>query len=330
MRAIVTGSTGFVGSHLVEDLLLQGFDVTCLLRPSSRPGWVKDLPVNFRTASLHNPDELADVLQGTDYVFHVAGLTRARSKEEYQHANTETTRRLLRTIRDTNIRLKRFVYVSSLAAAGPTRGTEPLDEAAEARPIEEYGASKLAAEHFVLHQADRVPVTVVRPPVVYGRRDRNVLVLFRTAQRFRVLPAIGSVQNRLSMVHVSDLVRGIRLAAVTPAGAGQVYFMAGGNYRMAEIAEGLGTALRVNVRPFRIPPGVARLIGEWGELVWSVTRRPQLVSRRKIQHALQPRWTCTWAKARRELGYTATVHLVDGLVRTAEWYAEQGWIRRLP
>ena len=330
MKALVTGSTGFVGSHLVEELLREGFDVTCLLRPVSKPGCMENLPVSFRRASLHSHNELVEAVRDMQYVFHVAGLTRARTADDYRKANTETTRQLLEAVVDSGTRLRRFVYVSSLAAAGPARGEEPIDESTTPHPLAHYGASKLAAEQVVLSLADRVPVTIVRPPVVYGPRDRNVLVLFRTAQRFHILPVIGSAQNVVGMVHVADLVRGIRLAAVTAAGAGRVYFLSGGNHRLDEVAADIGKALRLRVRPIRIPPPVARLIGEWGELVGRVSGRPQLISRRKIKHAIQPRWTCSSARAERELGFTANVQLAEGLTQTAQWYAEQGWIRHLP
>jgi len=312
----------------VEELLREGFDVTCLLRPVSKPGRMEDLPVTFRTASLHNHAELAEAIQGMDYVFHVAGLTRAHTADAYRKANTDTTRQLLRAALDSGTQLQRFVYVSSLAAAGPAQGEEPIDESTTPHPIEDYGASKLAAEQVVLALADRVAVTIVRPPAVYGPRDHNMLVLFRTAQRFQILPVIGSTHNVVGLIHVSDLVRGIRLAAVTPAAAGRVYFLSEGNHHLDEVAADIGKALRLRVRPIRIPPFVARLIGEWGELVWRVTGRPQLISRRKILHAIQPRWTCSSAKAGRELDFRADIQLAEGLAQTAQWYAAQGWIRR--
>lgn len=330
MKALVTGSTGFVGSHLVEELLREGFDVTCLLRPASRAGSIEHLPVTTRTASLHDPAALADAVDGMDYLFHVAGLTRARTAAEYRRANTDTTIHLLTAAQRRGASLQRFVYVSSLAAAGPTPGTTPLDEDAAPRPIGNYGASKLAAEQAVFEQADRMPVTVVRPPVVYGSRDPNTIVMFKTAQRLRIIPVIGSPTNRISMVHVSDLARGIRLAATTPAGGGRGYFISGGDHSVGDIAAGIAAALRLKVRAVPVSPFIARLIGEWGELVWSVTGRPQLISRRKIQHALQPRWTCSAARAEREMGYRPEVQLAEGLARTARWYADQGWIRPLP
>ncbi len=328
MRALVTGATGFVGSHLAERLCREGMDVVCLVRPSSSLEWLERLPAEKLAGSLDAPDALP--LGEVDYVFHVAGLTRARTAAAYMAANAEATRRLAEAAARANPGLKRFVYVSSQAAAGPTPGDAPLDEAAEPHPLPGYGASKLAAERAVLALRHRFPVTIVRPPAVYGPRDRNFVSLFRAAQRWRLFPVVGSPSKQITLVHVADLVEGIWLASRAEAAFGQTYFVGGGTCSWRDVAEALGAALGLRLRILRIPGPVARLLGELGELNWTLTGKPQIVCRRKIRDALQPRWTCSWAKAERELGYRASVGLVEGLRETAEWYAEQGLLRPLP
>jgi nucleoside-diphosphate-sugar epimerase len=185
LKALVTGATGFVGSHLVERLLGAGMEVACLMRPTSPPRRtaLDGLDVERRIAALDDPDALARAVRGVDYVFHAAGLTRARTLAEYQAVNADGTGRLLEALLAEGAALRRFVYVSSLAAAGPARSPEPPDESAEPHPADDYGASKLAGEHVVLEHANRLPVTIVRPPAVYGPRDANFLPLFRLAVR---------------------------------------------------------------------------------------------------------------------------------------------------
>ena len=328
MKALVTGATGFVGSHLAKALLREGLEVVCLARRTSRLTWLEGLAVEVRVAGLDEGSALARAVADVDYVFHAAGLTRARSAQQYLAANAEGTRGLLDAVAATSGSVRRFVYVSSQAAAGPS--AEAVDETAEPRPLPGYGASKLAAERIVRDAAGRVPVTIVRPPAVYGARDRNLLPLFRTAQRWRLAPVVGSAAKRVSFVHVADLVAGIWLAGSAEIAEGQTYFLGSGTYSYREIVSALGEALGKRLWLVRVPSLLARLIGELGELKWTLTRRPQIVSRRKMRDLLQPGWVCSWAKAERELGYRPRVGLACGMRQTAEWYAREGWLKPLP
>ena len=327
MHAIVTGATGFVGSHLVERLLAEGLDVVCLTRPTSDPVWIRDLPVEIRPVGLDEPDALASAVEGADYVFHVAGLTRARRPEDYLAVNAEATRRLVEATIRSGAAGRRFVYISSLAAAGATPGPEPLVETDEPHPLDGYGASKLAGERVVLAEAGRLPVTVVRPPAVYGPRDRNFLSLFRLARRWRFVPVLGKASNQLSFVHVTDLAEGTWRAASAPTGEGQTYYLGSGTHTMRDVADALSAALGVRLRALRIPSLLARLAGEFGELKWTLTGTSQIISRRKVRDARQPRWTCSWDKAGRELGYRPRVDLVAGMREMAEWYVDQGLLK---
>ena len=330
MKALVTGATGFVGSHLAARLVREGVETVCLVRRTSSLKWLKGLKVETRVAPLEDPEALAEAARGVELVFHVAGLTRARTVGTYMAANAEGTRRLVEAVSGACEGLKRFVYVSSLAAVGPSRTAEPLDETAEPHPTSGYGASKLAAERIIAEQGERLPWAVVRPPSVYGPRDANFVTLFRTAQRRGICPIIGGAAKKLSFVHVTDLVEGIWLAATRDEAVGSTYFIGSGTHTWGEFADALAAALGRRVRKLGVPGFVARLIGELGELRWTLTGKPQIVCRRKVKDALEPGWTCSWAKAERELGYRPAVALDQGLRETAEWYARKGWIRPLP
>ena len=326
MKALVTGATGFVGSHLVERLIGEGRQVVCLTRATSDPVWLDGLDVERRVAELDQIDALRRAVRGVDYVFHTAGLTRARSPREYLAVNAEGTHHLLQAVLAEGLSLRRFVYVSSLAAVGPAPSSKPPDEAAEPHPIDGYGASKLAGERAVLAHADRLPVTIVRPPAVYGPRDKNFLPLFRSAVRLGRVPVIGEPSKQAAFVYVTDLAEGIRLAAEASEGIGRTYFIAGGNHAMSQVVEAVCSALGMPARRLTVPSLLARLAGEIGQLRWAITGRPTIISRRKVRDMLQPRWTCSWARARRELGYRETVSLEEGMRRTVEWYIQQGWL----
>jgi nucleoside-diphosphate-sugar epimerase len=327
MKALVTGATGFVGSHLVERLLAEGVEVACLVRPTSNLAHLRKLPVETRVGSLADADSLAAAVEAADYVFHAAALTRGRTRGEYFAANVEGTRRLLEAAVRRGVAARRFVYVGSLAAVGPNRGAAPLDETAPPRPIDDYGASKLAAERLVMEQARRLPVTIVRPPSVYGPRDRNFLSVFRLARRLGRVPMLAGPRSELTVVEASDLARGLWLAGSSPAAAGRTYFLGSGTHTMPQLVGAVSAALGRPLRAIRVPPPVAVLAGEIGELWWSLTGRPQIISRRKVRDALQERWTCSWARAREELGYRPAVGLEEGFRRTAAWYVRAGWLK---
>jgi nucleoside-diphosphate-sugar epimerase len=344
MKSIVTGANGFVGSHLVERLFRHGQQVVCLVRPGCDMRWLRGLPVEICTDGLDSADGLAKVIAGAEFVFHVAGMTRGRSQGEYLAANVEPTRRLIEAAGRCAGTIGRFVYVSSMAAVGPNRGDAPVDETCEAAPIDDYGRSKLAAEQIVREAgaAGRLAVTIVRPPGVYGPRDTNFLPLFRAARRWGILPAIGGPAKQFTLVHVDDLVEGIWLAASSPVGVGQTYFIGGGTYTTGttttanqeigvpgrqNLAVAMSAAIGRPLRVLNVPRPLAVLAGEFGQLKWALTGRPQIMSRRKIRDLLQPRWTCSWEKARGELGYREQVSLADGFRATAVWYGTQGWVR---
>ncbi len=183
MKAIVTGANGFVGSHLVERLLREGLEVVCLVRPTSDRKWIEGLSAQVRAEDPGDVEALARAVAGADFVFHVAGLTRGLTDEEYLAVNAEGTRRIIEAVARSGAAIRRFVYVSSLAAVGPNPTDRPLDETSEPRPQDSYGRSKLAGERIVLEAGGRMPVTIIRPPAVYGPRDSNFLPLFRMARQ---------------------------------------------------------------------------------------------------------------------------------------------------
>jgi len=327
LKALVTGATGFVGRHLVERLLAAGLEVACLTRPTSNPAALDGLPVERRIATLDDPAALARAVRGIDYVFHAAGLTRARTLTEYMSVNADGTSHVLDALLAENANLRRFVYVSSLAATGPAQSAEPPDESATPHPADHYGASKLAGERIVLEHADRLPVTIVRPPAVYGPRDANFLPLFRMVVRLGRVPIVGKPSKQVAFVYATDLAEGLRLAAMSPQAVGRTYFIASGIHTMSEVVQAVCSALNMRPRMLRVPALLALLAGEVGQIKWAITGRPQIVSRRKIRDLLHPWWTCFWNRARDELGYREAVGLTEGMRLTAQWYVQNGWVK---
>lgn len=324
MKAFVTGGTGFVGSHLVEHLLATGHDVTCYVRSAAKaealfPG---HRPRVYQ-GSLSDERALRDASDGADLIFHVAGVTSARSRGEFFQVNEDATRHVLAAAPPS---LRRFVYVSSLAAAGPTtRGRQRQPDEPE-RPVTHYGASKLAGEVAV--RMGRVPWTVVRPPLVYGPRDVEMLRVFRWAAR-GVLPIFGDGSQELSQIYVEDLARALVAAANAPQTAGRIYFAAHPDIvRHRALVTAIGRAVRPERPPviIRFPAGVAR-IGLWisGTAAY-LARRPTVLTLNKAHELLAPALTCSPATLERDAGWTANYSLAAGLAKTVAWYHEQRWL----
>ncbi|HLB24926.1 MAG TPA: NAD-dependent epimerase/dehydratase family protein, partial [Nitrospirota bacterium] len=182
MKALVTGGTGFIGSHLVEALLKKGYSVRCLVRDLAKQGWLAGLDVELVTGDCNEPATLEGAVDGVDYVFHVAGITKAARGETYYSVNGEGTKNVALAAAG-SAGLRKLVYVSSQAAAGPSRQGRPRKEDDPPGPVSDYGRSKLMGERYCLELADRVDLAIVRPTSVYGPRDRDIYTFFRMVSR---------------------------------------------------------------------------------------------------------------------------------------------------
>jgi len=325
-RVLVTGGAGFIGSHLVECLLSLGSQVRCLVRRTSPLHYLPVNAVELTYGDLAGGEGLHAAVEGADIVFHIAGVTKARSSVDYELGNTRATENLLRAVEEA-AGAARFVHVSSLAAAGPSPDGVPLTEVSDPHPVSCYGRSKLQAEKAVRLSRLAAAAVIVRPPVVFGPRDRDVLGVFRAAARGWVLQ-IGRAESCFSLVYVKDLVEGILAAARTPCAGGRTYFIA--NPHPVSWREfGTTTAALMKRKPkvLAVPRAVACGIACLAELSSCVSHRPGILSREKIREACQPHWTCDASHAFHELGFRAQTSLVDGLAETIAWYRQAGWLR---
>ena len=218
MKALVTGATGFVGSHLAEALRGRGDAVTALVRSPKKAEALAPLGIRIVTGDLDDAASLDRAAEGQDIVYHVAGLVAAGSENEFMRCNRDGTASLVAAA--SRAGASRFVLVSSMAAGGPAGQGRPLTGTAPARPVTAYGRSKLAAEAAVT--AGRLPWVIVRPPTVYGPRDHEVLKVFRMA-RLGVAPVFGDGSQQLSAVHGADLASALVAAGTAAATVGNIY-----------------------------------------------------------------------------------------------------------
>ena len=319
MRALITGATGFIGSHLCKKLLQRGYDVTCLLRERSSSQWIESLKLTPVTGDCTQMGTLSTISNDFDYIFHLAGLTKACTREDFFDANVKGTENILQVaLRNNN--LKRFIYLSSLSATGPSKNGTPVNEDVEPGPVSSYGESKLRGEKAVLGYRDKIPVTILRPPAVYGPRDRDFLVFFRMIKK-GFYPDWGKCYY--SMLYVDDLIQGILLSSEKKNAQGEIYFLSGTEfYKGSEIAEAISAALNVEVRKLRIPKLVMPLFAYIGERV----NRKGIINRDKVRELKYSHWICDAQKAREEIGFQTKTPLKDGVQWTADWYRMHRWM----
>ncbi len=327
MRVLVTGASGFIGGFLVHRLVEQGHEVICLLRKTSARDHLPLEQIRLHIGSLHDVDSLCLALEQVEVVFHLAGAVRAVRKSEFYTINAKGTENLLLACdRAAGGTLKRFVLVSSLAAAGPCIEGRPLTEADPPRPVSDYGRSKLEAEKIAWQYANRFPVTVLRPPIVYGPRDRDVYQYFRQV-RAGVALKLGRRERLFSLIHVQDLVRGIEMAATAPNAAGNTYFLCNPEPASWDRLGNL-IARSLNAHPvhFVVPECMVYPIAAISEAAARIRRKPALLNFDKIREMKESCWVCSPEKAGQDFGFRTEYTLETGIKQTAEWYIEHGWL----
>lgn len=326
MNALVTGGTGFVGSHIVDQLLEKRYSVRCLIRKSSDTKWLNGKPIEFVYGDLFDEIAMEQAVRGVDYIYHSAGLTKAKTKEEYYRANATGTKNLLETTITHNPNLKRFVHVSSGAAVGPSQTKTPIDEAAQPHPLTTYGKSKSQAEEECARVSDKLPITIVRPPAVFGERDKDVFEFFNTFAK-GLQPMVGFSEKYVSLIHVTDLVRGMILAGESLNTIGQTYFITSKEvYGWKEIGEVTRSVMNRRALRLRIPEAGIYIIAAFAEFFSMFSPKPALINFEKARDMVQNYWTFSHEKAKRDFGFEQHLSLEEGIRRTVEWYKREGWL----
>jgi dihydroflavonol-4-reductase len=322
MRALVTGATGFVGSHLAEALRQRGDEVTALARSSGKAKPLTALGVDVVAGDLHDVAALDRVVEGQDVVYHVAGLVAARNEAEFLRANGKGTENVVAAVQRAGV--PRLVFVSSLAAAGPARRGAPLSGDEPPRPVTAYGRSKLAAEQTVRESG--LSWSIVRPPIVYGPRDREVLKVFRLA-RLRIAPVFGDGAQELVAVHAEDLAGALIAAASSPAAIGRTYTACHPEvFTSAQFGVAVAAAMGHSVKTLHIPQPVGRALLSVTEAAAKLARQSTILTSDKANEFFQPAWTGDPTPLTRDTGWRAGYDLRRGLEHTYRWYRDAGWL----
>lgn len=322
MKVLVTGGTGFLGSHLIERLLEDpGNEVYALVRDPSRLRWLQEVGrVRVLEGDLLTVPTLP---AGLSLVFHVAGLTKTFKKEEYYTVNQKGTARLLQALAGQE-KLRRVVYISSVAAGGPCSPRRPVRESDSPRPVSPYGLSKLKAEQEALKHKNRMPITILRMAAIYGPRDEDFLEYFRLVKR-GIIPLLGQRRKSLSLCYVEDAVRATLLAAHSSVPSGEVFNIAAPEVvSWEEFGRTTAAIMKKRAICVRIPHWTAYLASAASEGIGRLGGSANLVNLGKFTEMKPDRWVVDVRKARGLLGFETLRSLEASLEETLDWYERRG------
>lgn len=324
--AVVTGASGLVGSHLVDNLLSKGFKVRCILRKSSSLKWLEGKKVDIINSGLFEREGLRKAFKDAAYIFHVAGVVKSKTPEGYFEGNVDSTRTMLEVASENSSTLKKFLVVSSLTVTGPALNGKPVDENTICNPITTYGKSKLEQEKVALSYKDKLPVTICRAPAVYGERDTEIFIYFQTFSK-GLTTTIGFDKKELSLIHVVDLVEGLYKAAVSEKSNGEIYFISSEKFYTWQEINAITSKL-LNKKPIiiKVPHFLVYTIATVAQFFAMFSSKPATLNIEKAKDITQQYWICDTSKAIKDLGYKQNIQVEEGIKRTVEWYKQMNWI----
>ena len=345
MKILVTGASGFIGSFIVEEALKRGFETWAAVRGSSSKAYLQDERINFIELNLSSKEQLVEQLRSHtfDYVVHAAGVTKCLDKRDFRRINTEGTKNLVTALKELQMPLKRFVFVSSLSVFGAIREKQPYEEIRETdtpQPNTEYGRSKLEAEQWLEKLSENsersessedsdkkpFPYVILRPTGVYGPREKDYFLMAQSIKQHSDF-AVGYRRQDITFVYVSDVVQAVFLA-LEKGQTGRKYFLSDGEvYQSTTFSDPIHEELG---RPWWIritaPVWVLRIVTFCGEYIGRMTGKVTALNNDKYHILRQRNWRCDIEPAKKELGYEPKVQLKEGVHRAISWYLENKWL----
>jgi len=324
--AVVTGANGFVGSHLVDLLLKKDIIVRCITRKTSNMRWLKDKSIEIFDGGLFDKENLRMAFKDASFIYHVAGVVKAKTSEGYFNGNVEATRIMLEVALESPATIEKFLIVGSQTVTGPSYDDNPVNEETECKPLTTYARSKKEQEEVALSYSDKLPITICRAPAVYGERDTEVFIYFQTFNK-GLTTLIGFDKKILSLIHVADLAEGLYLAATSDKSAGEIYFISSEKYyTWDEIGNVTAKALGKKALRIRIPHFIVFTIAAFAQFFAMFSKKPATLNIEKAKDLTQHAWICDTTKAVEQLGFRQKVSIEEGINRSCEWYREMKWI----
>lgn len=325
-RVLITGASGFVGYHLIEEAINNNLEVFAAVRKSSKVEHLKNFDIKYTYPDFDDPEALKTNINENnyDYIIHAAGITRARSRAEYDRINADYTNNLASAAEQNNSPVKKFVLISSLAAIGPLNSLDGIiAEKSIPRPITAYGESKLLAEEY-LKRYPALKYTVLRPTGVYGPRDKDIFIFFKQLSH-HIEPYIGNIEQKLSLIHVTDVAKATIKALY--AGDKKAYNLSDGSfYDRYELANITREVLNIKTVKFHLPVNFVKLIANISEKVSSLSNKASVLNTEKLKELMAVNWDCDIEQAKADLGFHPLHDLRSGVTDTLKWYKANNWL----
>ena len=262
-------------------------------------------------------------MKDVDKIFHLAGITKAVKEKTYFEVNAFGTENLILACLEHNPHVQKFIYLSSQAAAGPCRNGDKKKESDRCEPISAYGQSKRRGEELALAHAYEIPLVILRPPGVYGPRDKDFYTLFKWVSK-RIKPCFS---GKVSLCYVQDVIQAILLAAESQTKSGEIFFLSDGtDYLMREIGDAFARTMGVTPISIPIPKWLLLGLASFSDYLSVLSRKPSLISRGMAEQMVQKDWTCDITKAKTMLGFQPQFQLSQGASLTYQWYKNQKWL----
>jgi nucleoside-diphosphate-sugar epimerase len=327
--ALVTGASGFVGSHLAEALARGRIKVKLLVRKTSRLPFRPGPGMELVFGDVTDLESLRQAVKGVKVVYHLAGILRGADFSAYQKVNAQGTRNVCLAAEGEK-GVKRLVYVSSLSAAGPSPLGKEIDERTPSRPVSYYGQTKRMGEEIALSFRKKFEVSILRPGAVYGPRETDIFEYFKMVRQGWVVNG-GDGTQKVSFIYVEDLVCAILLAGNSPKAKGQIFFVSDGkSLSWNGLSSQIGRALKKTYKTFNVPLGIVRIVAFLGDQAARWTGRsflPPIVTGDKMKEARAPGWVCDSGKIRRLLGFKPRFDIEKGIESTVKFYLNAGWLK---
>lgn len=323
MKTLVTGATGFIGTHLVQNLVKQGREIRCLVRETSNTQYLVDLGVELFYGDLLNKDSLKAIAKDINIVYHLAGEVYSKRCKDFYRINLKGTQNLVEVCLPENI--DRFVFLSSIAAVGPNRKHDILlDEQSPCKPLDPYGKSKLQAEKLLIKSFERYsfPVIIVRAPTVYGPLGQPKIItkILRMVQTGRVL-IVGDKKSLRSMCYIDNLIQGLVTIEQFDKAISEIYFLSDERpYTYEEIFQTVSENFETNIKETHLPSLTGKVCG----LLFKGLTKVGFYSL-----PLYMAWhmildmACDISKAKKQLNYRPYIDIKEGVMSAIKYFLKK-------
>ncbi len=317
-KILITGATGFVGSHIVEELVLNNYEVIAAIRKSSDLKWIKNCPVQFEYCSLNDEQNLSNLVSNVDVIIHCAGIVRALNWEKYKEVNVIGTQKIVQAVIKNKNNVKKFIYISSQAAMGPSLTEKPKLLTEKETPVSNYGKSKLLAELEVKKLSGIIPYSIIRPASVYGPRDKDIFIFFNLVKH-HLCPSTYA-KRLIQLIFVKDIAKVILKTIDNPKTDNKTYYLCDGNvYGWKDVATTIAKTNGIKTLPVVLFDFIFKIVANFYEIIAKITKKPQVLSKEKIVEMLQTYWTADNSDIIKDAGFEFT-KLENGAKITYNWY----------